>query len=52
VQWQKNLSAVAGLIHKLYNAKQTGEDFVAWGSGAPLRQFIFARDLARLVVCK
>merc|ERR1712166_1128907 len=41
---------IPGLIHKLYNAKQTGEDFVAWGSGAPLRQFIFARDLARLVV--
>jgi len=41
---------IPGLIHKLYNAKETGEDFVAWGSGTPLRQFIFAKDLARLVI--
>lgn len=41
---------IPGLIHKVYLAKQKGEDFVAWGTGAPLRQFIFAKDLGALVV--
>eukprot|EP00658_Telonema_sp_P-2_P051907 TRINITY_DN4001_c0_g2_i6.p1 TRINITY_DN4001_c0_g2~~TRINITY_DN4001_c0_g2_i6.p1 ORF type:complete len:211 (+),score=59.23 TRINITY_DN4001_c0_g2_i6:205-837(+) len=41
---------IPGLIHKVYLAKQKGEDFVAWGSGAPLRQFVFAKDLGALVV--
>jgi nucleoside-diphosphate-sugar epimerase len=27
-----------------------GTDFVIWGSGAPLRQFIFSNDLAALTV--
>ncbi len=27
-----------------------GTDFVIWGSGAPLRQFIFSRDLGALTV--
>lgn len=39
---------IPGLIHKVYTAKQRGEDFVCWGSGTPLRQFIFSQDLARL----
>eukprot|EP00656_Telonema_subtile_P000671 TRINITY_DN10317_c0_g1_i2.p1 TRINITY_DN10317_c0_g1~~TRINITY_DN10317_c0_g1_i2.p1 ORF type:complete len:302 (-),score=77.98 TRINITY_DN10317_c0_g1_i2:86-991(-) len=41
---------IPGLIHKVYLAKQNGEDFVAWGSGSPLRQFIFAKDLGALVI--
>jgi len=41
---------IPGLIHKVYLAKEKGEDFVAWGSGTPLRQFIFAKDLGALVV--
>lgn len=39
-----------GLMHKCYKAKQTGEDLPIWGSGKPLRQFIFSRDLADLVI--
>lgn len=41
---------IPGLIHKVYNAKKTGQDLTCWGSGSPLRQFIFSQDLARLFV--
>jgi GDP-L-fucose synthase len=36
------------LIHKCYAAKQKGTDFVIGGSGKPLREFIYSKDLARL----
>jgi len=39
-----------GLMHKCYLAKQKGEDLTVWGTGKPLRQFIFSRDLAHLVM--
>jgi GDP-L-fucose synthase len=39
-----------GLMHKLYLAKKNNEDFVIWGTGSPLRQFIFSHDLARLML--
>jgi len=41
---------IPGLIHKCYLAKQNDTDFVIWGSGAPLRQFIFSQDLAKLTL--
>jgi len=41
---------IPGLIHKCYMAKREGKDFVIWGSGSPLRQFIYSRDLADLTV--
>lgn len=41
---------IPGLIHKCYKAKQEGTDFVIWGSGSPLRQFIYSEDLAELTV--
>lgn len=41
---------IPGLIHKCYIAKRDGTDFTIWGSGSPLRQFIFSRDLAELMV--
>jgi len=41
---------IPGLIHKCYMAKRDGTDFVIWGSGSPLRQFIYSEDLARLTV--
>lgn len=39
-----------GLIHKTYEAKKNGTPLVIWGSGKPLRQFIYSIDLARLIV--
>jgi len=41
---------IPGLIHKCYLAKQKGEDMMLWGTGKPMRQFIFSEDLARLTV--
>ncbi|KAK7134060.1 hypothetical protein R3I94_015801 [Phoxinus phoxinus] len=37
-----------GLIHKTYMAKKEGKALQVWGSGRPLRQFIYSLDLARL----
>lgn len=39
-----------GLIHKCYLAKQKGEPLTVWGTGSPMRQFIYSEDLARLMV--
>lgn len=36
------------LIHKLYLAQQNNTDFVIWGSGKPLREFIYSKDVAKL----
>jgi GDP-L-fucose synthase len=41
---------IPGLIHKCVLAKRNGTDFTIWGSGTPLRQFIYSRDLAELTV--
>ena len=41
---------IPGLIHKVYKAKESGESLTCWGSGSPLRQFIFSEDLGRLMV--
>jgi GDP-L-fucose synthase len=36
------------LIHKCYLAKNKNEDLVIWGSGEPLREFVFSKDLAKI----
>lgn len=41
---------IPGLIHKCYLAKKNGTDLTIWGTGKPLRQFIYSMDLARLTV--
>jgi len=41
---------IPGLVHKCYLAMQAGTDFTVWGSGTPLRQFIYSADLAKLTV--
>ena len=41
---------IPGLINKAYEAKKNGTPFEIWGTGAPLRQFIYSIDLARLTV--
>ena len=41
---------VPGLIHKFYKAKQAGEPVVVWGSGKPLRQFIYNIDMGELIL--
>ena len=41
---------IPGLINKAYQAKKDGTAFEIWGTGAPLRQFIYSLDLAKLTV--
>jgi GDP-L-fucose synthase len=36
------------LIHKLYLAKKNKTDFTVWGSGEPLREFIYSKDIAKI----
>lgn len=37
------------LIHKCYLAKKNNSDFVVYGSGKPMREFIYSKDIGRLV---
>ena len=39
---------IPALVHRAYQARSNGTDFVAWGSGKPLREFIYAGDVARV----
>ena len=41
---------IPALIHKCYLAKEKGDKFVVRGTGKPLRQFIYATDLAKLIM--
>jgi GDP-L-fucose synthase len=36
------------LLHKMYNSQRDNTDFVVWGSGTPLREFIYSKDVAKL----
>jgi GDP-L-fucose synthase len=36
------------LIHKLYLAQKNNTDFTVWGTGKPLREFIYSKDVAKL----
>jgi GDP-L-fucose synthase len=39
---------IPALIRKCYVAIQSSTDFVVWGSGKPLREFIYAEDVANI----
>lgn len=39
---------IPSLIHKCYLAKKNDTPFKIWGSGEPLREFIFSKDVADL----
>tara|TARA_R110000787_G_scaffold45333_2_gene110545 strand:- start:351 stop:1265 length:915 start_codon:yes stop_codon:yes gene_type:complete len=43
-----NGHVVPSLIHKCYLAKKNNTPFKIWGSGKPLREFIFSKDVGRL----
>jgi len=44
----ENGHVIPSLIHKCYLARKNKTDFTIWGSGKPLREFIFSRDVAKL----
>lgn len=41
---------VPSLIHKIHHAKHNNDSFIAWGTGSPLREFIYSDDIARLAL--
>ena len=41
---------IPSLIHKCYIAKKNNTKFEIYGTGTPLRQFIYSRDLGRLFI--
>ena len=47
---RKNSHVIPGLIYRMYNAKQSNdESFELWGTGNPLREFLYVEDLASSV---
>lgn len=46
----ENSHVIPGLIHKCWLAKKNNTPFVVSGTGKPLRQFIYSRDLAKLFI--
>ena len=46
----ENAYVIPALIHKCYNAKQKNEKFIVCGTGSPLRQFIYSKDLGKLIL--
>jgi GDP-L-fucose synthase len=41
-----NSHVVPALIHKVYLAKESNSDLEVWGTGEPLREFIYSKDVA------
>jgi len=41
---------IPGLVHKCLLAKKNNTEFIVSGTGKPLRQFIYSRDLAKLFI--
>ena len=44
----QNGHVVPSLIHKCYLAKKNKENLTIWGTGKPIRDFIFSKDVAKL----
>ena len=40
----KNSHMIPGLMHRFYLTKQTSGKYVAYGTGNPLRQFLYSED--------
>ena len=40
---------IPAIIRKMYNAKLRGEDLTLFGSGAPIRDFLYIQDLAEMI---
>jgi len=40
---------VPALIHKCYLAKKNNTPLVIWGSGKPLREFVYSEDMGKLI---
>ena len=41
---------IPGLVHKCFLAQEENKPFIVQGSGKPLRQFIYSRDVAKIII--
>lgn len=41
---------IPSLLHKLYLAKQNNTDFTIWGDGKSLREFLYVKDVSKILV--
>jgi len=41
---------IPGLIHRIFECQKQNKPFVVYGSGSPLRQFIYSRDFAKIII--
>ena len=47
---EKNSHVIPGLIHRMHQAREKNEDkFIVWGTGKPMREFLFVDDLAKAI---
>jgi len=46
----ENGHVLPGLMHKCMKAQETGKDYVVYGTGKPLRQFLYSVDAARMIL--
>ncbi len=46
----KNSHMIPGLMHRFYLTKQTSGKYVAYGTGNPLRQFLYSEDFAEIIL--
>jgi len=46
----ENGHVIPALISKCYEARENNTSFTVWGSGKPLREFIYSEDIAKLAV--
>jgi GDP-L-fucose synthase len=44
----KNGHVLPSLIHKVYLAKKENKNLEVWGTGKPLREFIYSKDVAKI----
>lgn len=44
----ENGHVLPSLIHRCYLAKINNTDFEVWGSGSPLREFVFSKDVSQI----
>ena len=40
---------IGSLIHKCFLAKKNNKNLQVWGSGKPLREFVYSKDIAKLI---
>lgn len=45
-----NSHVIPGLIHRFYKAKVNNENLIMYGTGKPLRQFVYCYDIAKITL--